>query len=77
MLSGGLIWGEGSVMTIPIELSEAQVEKLRDQAQRLGVEPQALAAAAVVDLLNREALDFEQAAEYVIQKNRELYKRLS
>jgi hypothetical protein len=64
-------------MTIPIELSESQAEKLRDQAQRLGVEPQALAAAAVIDLLNREASDFEQAAEYVVLKNRELYKRLS
>jgi hypothetical protein len=64
-------------MTIPIELSEAQAEKLRDQAQRLGVEPQALAAAAVIDLLNREAPDFEPAAEYVVRKNRELYKRLS
>jgi hypothetical protein len=64
-------------MTIPIELSESQAEKLRDQAQRLGVEPQALATAAVIDLLNREASDFEQAAEYVVLKNRELYKRLS
>ena len=64
-------------MTIPIELSEAQAEKLRDQAQRLGVEPQALAAAAVMDLLNREASDFEAATEYVIRKNRELYQRLS
>jgi hypothetical protein len=30
-------------MTIRIELSESQEEKLRDQARRLGVEPQALA----------------------------------
>jgi hypothetical protein len=64
-------------MTIPIELSESQAEKLRDQAQRLGVEPHALATAAVIDLLNREATDFELASEYVIKKNRELYKRLS
>ena len=64
-------------MTIPIELSEAQAEKLRNEAQRLGVEPQALAVAAVVDLLNREATDFDRAAEYVVRKNRELYKRLS
>ena len=64
-------------MTIPIELSESQAEKLRDQARRLGVDPQALAAAAVIDLLNREATDFELAAEHVVQKNKELYKRLS
>lgn len=64
-------------MTIPIELSESQAAKLRDEAQRLGVDPHALATAAVIDLLNRESSDFESAAEYVVQKNRELYKRLS
>jgi len=61
---------------ISIDLSEAQTEKLRTEAQRLGVEPQALAAAAVIDLLGRGAEDFGPAAEYVIRKNRELYKRL-
>jgi len=64
-------------MTIHIELPPAQAEKLRAEAQRLGVEPQALATAAVVDLLNRETPDFGQAAEYVLQKNRELYRRLA
>ena len=64
-------------MMRPIELSESQAEKLRDQAQRLEVEPYALATAAVIDLLNREETDFEQAADYVVRKNEELYKRLS
>jgi len=64
-------------MQIPIELSDPQAEKLRIEAQRLGVEPQALATALVVDLLNRETPDFDQAAEHVLRKNRELYKRLS
>jgi antitoxin FitA len=64
-------------MKIPIELSEPQAAKLRSEAQRLGVEPQALATAAVVDLLNRESPDFDQAARYVVEKNRELYRRLS
>jgi hypothetical protein len=64
-------------MKMPIELSDPQAEKLRTEARRLGVEPQDLAAAAVVDLLNREAPDFDQAAEYVLRKNQELYKRLS
>jgi len=31
----------------------------------------------VVDLLNREASDFDSAAEYVLRKNRKLYQRLS
>jgi hypothetical protein len=77
MISVDTSVGKDEVMRIPIELSDSQAEKLQDQAQRLGVEPQALAAAAVVDLLNREAPDFALAADYVIGKNRELYKRLS
>jgi hypothetical protein len=64
-------------MKIPIEISDPQAEKLRAEARRLGVEPQDLAAAAVVDLLNRESPEFDQAAEYVLRKNQELYKRLS
>lgn len=64
-------------MRIPIELPDAQAEKLRGEAQRLGVRPEDLATAAVVDLLNREASDFDSAAKHVLQKNRELYRRLS
>jgi hypothetical protein len=63
-------------MTIPLELPQAQEEKLRDEARRLGVPPEDLAKAAVVDLLNREADDFESAAQRVIRKNAELYRRL-
>lgn len=63
-------------MRIPIELSEPQADKLRGEAQRLGVTPEDLATAAVLDLLNREVGDFHSAARYVLQKNRELYQRL-
>jgi len=36
-----------------------------------------LAIAAINDLLARPANDFDQAARYVLEKNRELYRRLS
>jgi antitoxin FitA len=64
-------------MKIPIELPEPQADKLRGQAQRLGVKPEDLATAAVLDLLNREVSDFDSAAEYVLRKNGQLYQRLS
>ena len=64
-------------MTISIDLSESQADQLREEAQRLGVEPQALATAAVMDLLSRGTEDFGAAADYVLRKNRELYKRLA
>lgn len=63
-------------MRMAIELPEPQAEKLRGEAQRLGISPEDLATAAVVDLLNRETGDFEAAASHVLQKNRELYRRL-
>ena len=64
-------------MRFPIELPEPQADKLRGEARRLGVRPEELAVAAIVDLLNREAGDFDAAARYVLEKNKELYQRLS
>ena len=64
-------------MRISVELPEPQASKLRGEAQRLGVKPEDLAAAAVVDLLNRGASDFDSAAEYVLRKNRDLYRGLA
>lgn len=64
-------------MSIVIELPEAQSEKLRVEAQRLGVEPRELARALVIDQLNREAADFSAAAEQVLHKNEQLYRRLA
>ncbi len=64
-------------MKIRIELPQVQADKLRGVARRLGVRPDDLATAAVLDLLNHEAGDFDSAAQYVLQKNRDLYRRLS
>lgn len=64
-------------MRLPIELPEAAAEKLREEADRLGVRPEELATAAVIDLLHREADDFHTAADYVLRKNRDLYQRLA
>lgn len=63
--------------TIHVELPETQVDKLRGEAQRLNVRPEDLAAAAITDLLNREAEDFRSMAAYVLRKNEELNRRLA
>jgi hypothetical protein len=68
---------EESRMKLSIELTEAESEKLRAEAARLGVEPEALARAALADLLSNEEDDFREAAEYVLRKNEELYRRLA
>jgi len=63
-------------MKLAIELPPAQAERLRQEAERLGVSPDELAKAAVTDLLATQDPDFEAAARRVLEKNRELYRRL-
>jgi hypothetical protein len=63
-------------MAIPLDLTPAQEERLRNQAQLLGLSAEDLARLAVEDLLERPESEFSEAARYVIEKNRELYDRL-
>ncbi len=64
-------------MKLAIELSEDQAHRLREGADRLGVEPEQLALAAVMDLITAQGPDFDSAASRVLEKNRELYRRLA
>ncbi|MBI4246881.1 MAG: DNA-binding protein [Candidatus Rokubacteria bacterium] len=64
-------------MKLTIELSPAQTERLRQEAERLGLAPEDLARAAIVDLLDTPGDDFKTAAERVLRKNEELYRRLA
>lgn len=64
-------------MKIAIELNAAQTERLEEIAASLGVNAEVLAQAAVADLVSAGADDFEAAASRVLQKNRELYRRLA
>jgi hypothetical protein len=64
-------------MKISVELTEMQRAALAATAERLLVAPDELAAAAVRDLLAQPAEDFSRAAERVLEKNRELYRRLA
>jgi predicted transcriptional regulator len=64
-------------MRLTIELSPAQAERLRREAERLGLAPDDLARAAIADLLATRGEDFRTAAERVLRKNEELYRRLA
>jgi len=64
-------------MTITLEIDGEQSERLIERARELGIDPRELARAAVNDLLSRTGADFDRAAEFVLDKNRELYRRLS
>jgi hypothetical protein len=62
---------------VRLELPPAQAEKLRHEASRLGLQPEDLARAAVLDLLGTPDAEFQAAATRALQKNLELYGRLA
>ena len=63
--------------SITIELPEERLQKLREMAAELGVTPEELIRASIEGLLNRPDDQFRQAAEYVLKKNSDLYRRLA
>lgn len=64
-------------MTISLQLDEEQSRRLVEVARELQVTPEELAKAVIDDLTSRPSDDFHQAATKVLEKNRELYRRLS
>ena len=64
-------------MELSIELNESQFTKLQEKAKKLGLLPKQLILAAIADLLNTRDEDFLSATDYVLNKNKELYRRLS
>jgi predicted transcriptional regulator len=64
-------------MTLSIQLPDDAERRLREAAKRLNIPVDQLAAAAVRDFVTQPAADFELAASRVLDKNRELYRRLA
>lgn len=63
--------------TIEVNLPEPTAQRLEDAAQRLGVTAEDLLRISVEEKLGRLDGSFRDAADYVISKNKELYKRLA
>ena len=64
-------------MKFTIDLSPAQIERLRQEAERLGLVSEELARAAIADLLATPDAEFQRAADRVLKKDEELYRRLA
>lgn len=60
-----------------MNLSETQAEEIRRVAERLGVTPEALLRAGIDDFLTLPDEEFRRAADHVVRKNAELYRRLA
>jgi predicted transcriptional regulator len=63
--------------TITVPLSDDRLERLKELAQQAGISPEELARAGLEEWLARPREDFQQAADYVLRKNAELYRRLA
>ena len=63
--------------SITINLQDEQMERLREIANRLGMSVEDLARLSIEEVLAAPDDRFEQAADYVLKKNEELYRRLA
>jgi predicted transcriptional regulator len=62
---------------LTITLSDEHLAKLREIASRFNVKAEDLARVSVEELLTRPEESFQHAADYILHKNTELYRRLA
>lgn len=62
---------------ITLNLSDNQLQILQDLANAQGLELEVLLRASLVDWLTSQKTDFVDAADAVLNKNAELYRRLA
>ena len=63
--------------TLTVTLSEERWLQLKEKARRYHVSPEDLLRASLEELLTRLDEAFQQAVEYVLAKNVDLYRRLA
>lgn len=63
--------------SITIDLSDSQFQKLENLARVHGIATEVLLKASLEDWLNLQKGDVVSAADYVLEKNAELYRRLA
>lgn len=63
--------------SITIDLSDSQFRKLQELAEVHGIALEVLLKAGLEDWLNSQKSEFVDAANYVLTKNAELYRRLA
>ena len=63
--------------TLTITLSEDRLIRLQEIASRFNVRAEDLARVGIEELLRQPDETFKQAAEYILSKNAELYRRLA
>ena len=64
-------------MKISVELTDEQRARLEEAARRLNLRPEQVAQAALDDFLLQDDQGLESVADRLLEKNAELYRRLS
>ncbi|MBM2804947.1 MAG: hypothetical protein HW419_2840 [Deltaproteobacteria bacterium] len=62
---------------ITVTVSDDRLSKLQEIARRYNITPEDLVRVTIDELIARPEEAFQQAADYVLNKNSELYSRLA
>ena len=65
------------MVTITVTLSDDRLQKLQELAKQFHIAPEELLRVSVEELIARPRADFQKALEYVLETNKEIYKRLA
>jgi len=65
------------MVTITVTLSEDRLQKLQNLAKQFNIPTEELLRISFEELVARPQEDFQKALEYVLETNKELYKRLA
>ena len=68
---------EHLVTTLTISMTDDRLEQLQQLAHQLNVSADELVRISIDELLSRPKEDFLDAAQFVLDKNEELYQRLA
>ena len=63
--------------TITITLPDDRLLKLKERASHFNISPEELVQASIEELLTRPDEAFQDAVDYILKKNAELYQRLA
>lgn len=66
-----------NMKTLTIDVPDRIARRVNEAAERLGLSPEELVRASVEEKLKQLDTSFGEAAQRVLQKNAELYRRLA
>lgn len=72
-----IIYGRSYMSTLTITLDDERLAKLREIAERFHLKAEDLARVGIEELLAWPEESFRHAADHILHKNAELYRRLA